>query len=157
MDSSGARPVGDVGEGQNISRPLRAPSALDATRASALVALVWILAALPYVFGWVECPTARFFDVPCPGCGMTRAFRLFAHGDVLASLRMHALALPTALVQVGLAVASIVATARYGAPWELGRVRWGRAVLFVTALVLLLDVLFWIARALGAFGGPVTV
>ena len=85
---------------------------------------------------------------------MTRAFHLLAAGEIGASLAMHALVVPTALSQVSLAVASIVATMRFGAPWWLVRAQWGRAVLALAALVMLADLLLWGARALGAFGGP---
>jgi hypothetical protein len=88
---------------------------------------------------------------------MTRAFHLLAEGNLGASLAMHPLAAPTALAQVALVLASIVATLRFGAPWSLLRARWGRALLVVLALVMTADLLLWMARALGAFGGPVPV
>ena len=116
-----------------------------------------MIAALPFFLGAVQCPTARLFHFPCPGCGMTRAFRLLAAGDVGASLAMHALAVPTALSQIALAVTSVAATVRFGAPWSLVRTGWGRAVVMLVALVMALDVLLWVARGLGAFGGPVPV
>jgi hypothetical protein len=116
-----------------------------------------MIAALPFMLGVVQCPTARLFHVPCPGCGMTRAFQLLAAGNLHASFAMHALAVPTALSQVALAIASIVATARFGAPWALLGVRWGRRVVAFLAAVMVADVILWIARALGAFGGPVPV
>jgi len=70
---------------------------------------------------------------------------------------MHPLALPTALVQVALAGATVVAAYRLGAPWALTQRRWGKLVLAALALVFGLDVVFFVARALGAFGGPVPV
>ncbi len=124
---------------------------------AALVALVWAFAALPFLVGLVQCPTARLFHFPCPGCGMTRAFQLLVHARIDASLDMHPLAVPTALSQVVVAVASIVATLRFGAPWSLMHARWGRAAVGFVAVVMVLDVFLWIARALGAFGGPVQV
>ncbi|MBX3197452.1 MAG: DUF2752 domain-containing protein [Labilithrix sp.] len=128
-----------------------------ALRAAALVAFAWALAALPYVLGAARCPTAQLFHVPCPGCGMTRAFHLLAEGALGPSLAMHALAVPTALCQAALAVATVAATARFGAPWALLRARWGRAAVAFAAVVLVADLVYWIARALGAFGGPVPV
>lgn len=88
---------------------------------------------------------------------MTRALHLLVTGDVAASLVLHPLALPTALVQVALAVATIAATARFGAPWALLRARTGRVVVTLVAAVLALDAALWAARAFGAFGGPVPV
>jgi hypothetical protein len=139
--------------------PAAAASATESARVrtAALVGFVWTIAALPFAVGAVQCPTARYLHVPCPGCGMTRAFHLLADGQLGASMAMHALAVPTALVQVVLAVASIVATLRFGAPWALVQARWGRVVLGSVVVVMVADVLFWIARALGAFGGPVPV
>ncbi|MBX3211655.1 MAG: DUF2752 domain-containing protein [Labilithrix sp.] len=128
-----------------------------ALRAAALVASAWGIAALPYVLGAARCPTAQLFHVPCPGCGMTRAFHLLAEGALGPSLAMHALAVPTALCQAALAVATVAATARLGAPWALLRARWGRAAVAFAAVVLVADLVYWIARALGAFGGPVPV
>lgn len=128
-----------------------------ALRAAMLVGFVWTIAALPFVFGTMRCPTAQFFHVPCPGCGMTRAFHFLAGGELRASLAMHPLAVPTALVQVVLAAASVTATFRFGAPWGLLRPRWGRGVVALVGVVMAADLLLWIARALGAFGGPVPV
>jgi hypothetical protein len=88
---------------------------------------------------------------------MTRALQLLLQGRIAASLAMHPLAAPTALSQLALALASIAATLRLGAPWSLLRARWGRGVVVLVALVMGADLLLWIARALGAFGGPVPV
>jgi len=79
------------------------------------------------------------------------------HGDLGSSFALHPLAVPTALAQAIFAAATIFVTARWGVPWALGRSRVGRAALAGLALVFLLDVAFWIARATGAFGGPVPV
>jgi hypothetical protein len=128
-----------------------------AVRFAALVALVWFVAIMPFACGVMECPTARLFHVPCPGCGMTRAFRLLFDAQFSESLAMHPLAFPTALSQAVLAIATIVATLRFGAPWLLVRARWGRAAVLLTAIVMAVDIVLWGARALGAFGGPVPV
>ena len=128
-----------------------------AIRFAALVAFVWTIAALPFLLGAVRCPTAELFHAPCPGCGMTRALHLLAAGELSASLALHPLAAPTAAAQGLLAVASIASTVRFGARWSLLRARWGRVIVALVALVLASDVVLWIARALGAFGGPVPV
>lgn len=126
-------------------------------RSAGLVALVWFVAVMPFVFGVMECPTARLFHVPCPGCGMTRAFLLLFDGRWAASLAMHPLAIPTAAAQAVLAFVTIVATLRFGAPWFLVRARWGRVALWGVAIAIVLDLVLWGARALGAFGGPIPV
>ncbi len=133
-------------------RPGRSP-----VRMAALVTFVWAIAALPFVTGVVQCPSARLLHVPCPGCGMTRALHLLVEGQVGASLSMHALAVPTLVSQAIFAVATIASTLKYGVPWLVVRPRWGRAAIAFVAIVMILDILFWIARALGAFGGPVPV
>src|SRR5687767_2464753 len=132
--------------------PLRRPAA-----AAAVTAVVWIVSALPFAFGLVSCPTAEYLHFACPGCGMTRAMKLLASGEIAASLSMHALALPTALSQIALAIATVIAAARWGAPWMLWRARWGKGAIAFVALVFLLDLVLWGARAAGAFGGPVPV
>lgn len=124
---------------------------------AALVAFVWAIAALPFFVGAVRCPTAHLFRFPCPGCGMTRAFHLLALGRIGDSLAMHPMAVPTLLAQGALAIATIAATLRFGAPWSLTQTKWGRGAIGIVGIVLLLDILVWIARALGAFGGPVPV
>ena len=37
------------------------------------------------------CPTALFFGIPCPGCGLTRATLALLRGDVGAALHFHPL------------------------------------------------------------------
>ncbi len=37
-------------------------------------------------FGFDVCPLHRFTGLPCPGCGMTRAFVLWSSGDPLLAL-----------------------------------------------------------------------
>ncbi len=85
------------------------------TRAAALVAATWLVAALPLmcaVLGVTSCPVARFLHEPCPGCGMTRAIELLARGDVAGSLAMHPLAVPTLLVQGVFAILTVIITWR---------------------------------------------
>ncbi len=40
---------------------------------------------------WLVCPIRHFTGVPCPTCGMTRAFMALARGDLFASWQHHAL------------------------------------------------------------------
>jgi len=128
-----------------------------ALRTAALVAFVWTIAALPFLAGVVRCPTAQLFHFPCPGCGMTRALKLLAEGDLRASLAMHPLAVPTALSQVALAAATVAASLAFGAPWSLLRAWWGRVAVGFVAFVIAADLVLWIARMFGALGGPVPV
>ena len=65
-----------------------APPSRRALRAGS-VAAAWVLSAVPVPTGIQTCPAARVFHEPCPGCGMTRALKLLASGQLDASLRMH--------------------------------------------------------------------
>lgn len=127
------------------------------SRAALLVAGIWIVTSVPVILGVSSCPVARFLHVPCPGCGMTRAIDLLVHGDIAASLAMHPLAVPTALVQLAFAVVTIVVTLRHGTPFVLWRTGVGRISVYAAAVVLALDLLLWIGRFMGAMHGPVPV
>jgi hypothetical protein len=126
-------------------------------RVALLVAAIWFVTALPVVLGVTACPVARFLHTPCPGCGMTRAFELLLHGDVAASLAMHPLAIPTAFVQLAFAVVTILVSLRHSSPFVLWRTRIGRVSVYAAALVLVLDLVLWLARFAGAAHGPVPV
>jgi Protein of unknown function (DUF2752) len=97
------------------------------------------------------CPVYTILHVPCPSCGLTRAVRLVAHGDFAAATRMH----PLWFVVLPFLTA-VVATELFGylrgEAWGgAGRVRAIRAAGYGTVALL---VVVWIARFLGAFGGP---
>ena len=69
----------------------------DARRRAATAALVagaWAMGAASLALGIPRCAVAAIFHEPCPGCGVTRALRLLAAGQVGASVRMHPLAIP---------------------------------------------------------------
>ncbi len=51
-------------------------------------ALIGHVVALPKA---TLCTFQLFFQIPCPGCGMTRSIQSIAQGDLLHSLRMHPL------------------------------------------------------------------
>ena len=56
-----------------------------------LVILYFVL--LQICFGQI-CPGKILFGLPCPACGMTRAFFLLLQGNLNASFQMHPLLLP---------------------------------------------------------------
>jgi hypothetical protein len=121
------------------------------------VGLVFLLGALPAALGRMRCPVAVFIGRPCPGCGMTRAVRLLLFGDVMGSLRMHALAVPSALSTLLVVLATIWATFRRGSPLDIWRLRGGAAVIALFLAVNGANLLLWAARWFGACGGPVPV
>ncbi|MBX3190179.1 MAG: DUF2752 domain-containing protein [Labilithrix sp.] len=131
------------------------PALTSSRRVALAVAAVWMTAL--GALGLVSCPTARHLHVPCPGCGMTRALALLTSGDLGGSLAMHPLAVPTALAQLAFAAVTVVTSLRHGTPLSLWSHRYGRASVYALAAVFALDLLLWIARAAGLFGGPVAV
>jgi hypothetical protein len=124
---------------------------------AATVAGVWILAALPAALGLQRCAIATLFHVPCPGCGMTRALRLLASGQLHASLRMHALAAPVLIAGALLAASTVSATATLGSPVRVHRTRFGRVAIVLALVVYGATLGLWGLRWLGYFGGPVPV
>jgi hypothetical protein len=53
------------------------------------------------IFGFktpVLCLHRLIFNEPCAGCGLTRSFVSFAHGDVEASYKFHRLGIPLFIV-----------------------------------------------------------
>ncbi len=54
-----------------------------------ILGILFIILDITYV-----CPFNHYFHIPCPGCGMTRAFKLILQGNILASLRYNLLAIP---------------------------------------------------------------
>jgi Protein of unknown function (DUF2752) len=52
--------------------------------------------------GFVWCPLRRFAGLPCPACGLTRAFAHLAKGEWSAAVRDHPLA-PALAAEIGLA------------------------------------------------------
>jgi hypothetical protein len=51
---------------------------------------------------FIICPLRRFAGLPCPGCGMTRAFAHLAKGEWSAAVRDHPLA-PLLAAEIGAA------------------------------------------------------
>lgn len=114
--------------------------------------------ALGWHFELLPCPWASLFGIPCPGCGLSRAAALLVHGDLQGALRLHPLA--PLLVPLLLAVSAraaadyVLGTALAARPTSLA-LRRAQGVLACLLAVLVLSV--WMARFLGAFGGPVRV
>lgn len=110
--------------------------------------------ALAFVLRIPLCPFAIVTRYPCPGCGLTRAGVELLQGHLHEAFHLHPLVIPIVPI-VGLVV--LHGTYNY--------VRYNRWYTFafvqnrlVTGGALILGVaLFavWIARFLGAFGGPV--
>ncbi|HEV7891159.1 MAG TPA: DUF2752 domain-containing protein [Pyrinomonadaceae bacterium] len=67
----------------------RALVVLPLTSAVFAVSALWSPADLP---GLVLCPFRALTGLPCPGCGMTRAFCALGHGDLSGAFGYNALA-----------------------------------------------------------------
>ena len=133
-----------------------------APRARRFIIVVGIIAAGSAValIGPPLCPTALFFGIPCPGCGLTRATLALVRGDVAGALHFHPLVFvltPVFGFAIGVSLLDYVRGGGASAP--LGIVRWFsiraryRAAWGLLALVLAV----WGARFAGYFGGPVPV
>ena len=70
---------------------------------------------------------------------------------------MHALALPMILCWAAIALATIRATWREGAPWNFFRERFGRGAVIATGVAYVALVALWAMREGGFFGGRVPV
>lgn len=112
--------------------------------------LLLVGAAVLFAAWWKVplCPFAMAFGIPCPGCGLSRAAFALLRGDVHAALAVHPLS-PIAL-PAALALALHVTSARPTVPSR------ERAVVALSAVLLVLLVAVWLARFAGAFGGPVS-
>jgi hypothetical protein len=126
----------------------------------ALVALAIVGTGMAFIFvGPPFCPTALFFGIPCPGCGLTRATLALLRGDFGVALHFHPLVFVLAPVFAYAIAVSLFDYVR-GEPtppsrlaaWFSERARNGAALgLLVVALGV------WGARFAGYFGGPVPI
>jgi uncharacterized protein DUF2752 len=75
-------------------------------RIAAVAAVLPALFAASYAYrprvedGPIVCGSRLLWGVPCPGCGLTRAFCFMSHGEFEAALRFNALA-PVAAAYLG--------------------------------------------------------
>jgi hypothetical protein len=114
--------------------------------------------------GWLVCPIAAFFSLPCPGCGLTRAALLLAAGDWHGALQMHPLApllVPLVWVAAVRAATDYIAGPRgpgkaprsrrrgFAKPWSAA---WEELLASIAVAAL---IAVWVLRFRGAFGGPV--
>jgi hypothetical protein len=111
---------------------------------------------LALLAGTTTCPSAGFFGIPCPGCGLSRATKAALRGELAQAVALHPLVFVIAPLYGALmllALASAVWGARFSQlPRWLDRwVTRGAVVLLVSSFSI------WLARFAGAFGGPVPV
>ena len=140
-----------------VVRPARGPVDPGA-RKRAVTALSLTAGALSLLWlGAPVCPTALFFGVPCPGCGLTRAAFALLSGDVKAALHFHPLAPLLVPLFVGAMVKATIDYVR-GPRSSRGPSFWTRpAGVRIAVLLFVLVVGVWALRFAGYFGGPVPV
>ncbi len=78
----------------------------------------WATLLLPFAYaGYVQqgpvlCPLRALFGLPCPGCGMTRAFCALSQFEWLSAVELNALCIPLVLVLFITPVVALVELAR---------------------------------------------
>jgi hypothetical protein len=100
------------------------------------------------------CPMRLLLHVPCPSCGLTRAFRAVLHGELGEATHLHPLWWAVGAyvgVVVSLEVVSYVRTGALGARALSPLVQRAGLTLLVALLIV------WVARFAGALGGPAPV
>ena len=151
LPSAAASPADRLSSNQSPSPPASTP--LGRAARLGLVALAFAAAV---AFDVPLCPFAILTHHPCPGCGLTRGTLALAHGHLGDALRFHPLVpvvTPLVALAFGWNALSYVRRGRWTATEGL-QGRWiTRAVAILGAVMLAV----WVARFLGALGGPVAV
>lgn len=124
------------------------PSSADQSRRLRLAAFLGalLLAGAIAPGTWASlpdlCPFHRLTGLPCPTCGLTRAWAAALRGDWALSFRLHAFGIPALLILAGLL------------GFELARNRWPRIPrpLWIAGGVLWVG--YGVGRMLGLVPGP---
>jgi hypothetical protein len=110
-----------------------------ALRTAVVVALLPALFAVSYVYrpyvesGPVVCGSRLLWGVPCPGCGLTRAFSFMSHGEFGAAMRFNALAPLAAAYLAALWLYYVLYAARGEPPaWPTNGIASGALVVSLT-------------------------
>lgn len=124
-------------------------AALTAGGGGALFALLYA--------GAVPCFFARVTHHPCPGCGSTRAVLALLHGDFHGVLANNPLGPAVAVVIAILAAQAWISMLRWGDFRDAAEGKLGLLVKRLFLGLAVLEVLLWLLRFFGFFGGPVSV
>jgi hypothetical protein len=94
-----------------------------ALRVSILIApvILWILPADFFDRGPTICPSKRFLDLECPGCGLTRATQHFLHGDWEVALDYNPLVVVVVPILGFLWVLQVWALVKFGRAYFASR------------------------------------
>ena len=93
----------------------------------AFVAICWVLK--------IPCLWQHFLGIPCPGCGMTRAWDAFLHLDLANAFRHHAMFWSMPLIALYLLKDGGLFKSRRANAWFLGFIGAGFLVNWVFRLV----------------------
>jgi hypothetical protein len=102
------------------------------------------------------CPFAILTHHPCPGCGLTRGSLALLHGHLGDALRFHPL-VPVVAPLVALVFAWNALSYVRDGRWSAAEGAQGRWITRAAATLGALMLAVWVARFLGALGGPVPV
>lgn len=103
--------------------------------------------------GWLKCPTATWFHLPCPSCGSSRAVWSVVHGQWDPHSNPVGLLVAPLLLTFGLRAIWLLATR--GDVLALAEGRFGTALKRLAIILLVAEVTLWLLRFFGLFGGPV--
>ncbi|MFH0800732.1 MAG: DUF2752 domain-containing protein [Pseudomonadota bacterium] len=111
--------------------------------ASALFVVAYLFPRIPVLPKIDLCAARHFLGVPCPGCGLTRSFVAFVHGNLRASIDVHPLGAVIAVWLIYMMGRSVAAAIMRRRPPEL-LTQQGRDWILAAFLVGL--IVQWIAR-----------
>lgn len=105
--------------------------------------------------GFVKCPTAGLFHVPCPACGSTRTAKALLHLDFAGVLRFNPVALLVIPILAGIAWRTLTLVLHHGNAKRLDEEPLGRFFLVALVWAVGLEFVVWGARFFfGFLGGP---
>lgn len=115
--------------------------------------IMFVIAALwntPDEQQFVLCPFRALTHLPCPGCGMTRAFCALAHGEFWRAIKLNALS-PLLFLVAMVAWARAAATVLRAERCRLFLARLPRPTPRASKVMLALVIVWWVTRLVGGF------
>ncbi len=100
---------------------------------------------------------AAVFHAPCPGCGATRSAWALLSLDFVGALRWNVVAMLSIAVMAAFWLRGIVIIARDGNPSRVFEDRLGKPLLLAYFALVAIEIVYWLLRFAGLFGGPVPI
>lgn len=94
------------------------------------------------------------FHAPCPGCGATRSAWALLALDPAGALRWNLVALLSGAIMIALWLRGIVIVARDGNPSRVFTDWLGKPLVLAYCAVFVIEIVYWLLRFAGLFGGP---